>query len=235
MQPLSVYGVAKVLESGHPNFKEGDLVWGITRWEEYSLLTETDALFKIQYTDVPLSYYTGILAVPPVHSEEIASGGNPFLSSPRSPFSQSREPKKLEKITAWRRFATSPIITLTTRSPRIPTWVAGVSSKLSPLAVQVPKKQWRKKTSMSILLLSAPRPGLVRKAWNCALKIWETETGTDINEGNIFLLPSSDSKDGNFRTREKTKSRKLFGPKKSESSEFSSSLGNDKRLGISTI
>ncbi|KAB1227259.1 NADP-dependent alkenal double bond reductase P1 [Morella rubra] len=61
MQPLSVYGVAKVLESGHPNFKEGDLVWGITRWEEYSLLTETDALFKIQHTDVPLSYYTGIL------------------------------------------------------------------------------------------------------------------------------------------------------------------------------
>ena len=61
MQPLSVYGVAKVLESGHPNFKEGDLVWGITRWEEYSLLTETDALFNIQHTDVPLSYYTGIL------------------------------------------------------------------------------------------------------------------------------------------------------------------------------
>ncbi|KAB1227772.1 NADP-dependent alkenal double bond reductase P1 [Morella rubra] len=61
MQALSGYGVAKVLESGHPNFKEGALVWGITRWEEYSLLTETDALFKIQHTDVPLSYYTGIL------------------------------------------------------------------------------------------------------------------------------------------------------------------------------
>ncbi|WVZ19128.1 hypothetical protein V8G54_006450 [Vigna mungo] len=32
----SGYGVSKVLESGHPNYKEGDLVWGFTNWEEYS-------------------------------------------------------------------------------------------------------------------------------------------------------------------------------------------------------
>jgi NADPH-dependent curcumin reductase CurA len=55
--------VAKVLESGHPDFKKGDLVWGVTKWEEYSLLSKTitESLFKIQHTDVPLSYYTGIL------------------------------------------------------------------------------------------------------------------------------------------------------------------------------
>jgi NADPH-dependent curcumin reductase CurA len=53
--------VAKVLDSADPNFKKGDLVWGVTGWEEYSLITETDFLFKIQDTDVPLSYYTGIL------------------------------------------------------------------------------------------------------------------------------------------------------------------------------
>ncbi|XP_050259466.1 2-alkenal reductase (NADP(+)-dependent)-like [Quercus robur] len=59
------YGVAKVLDSGHPELKAWDLVWGITRWEEYSLLTKTtDNLIKIQHTDVPLSYYTGILGMP---------------------------------------------------------------------------------------------------------------------------------------------------------------------------
>jgi NADPH-dependent curcumin reductase CurA len=61
MQPLAGYGVSKVLDSGHPNFKKGDLVWGITRWEEYSLITAAESLLKIHNTDVPLSYYTGIL------------------------------------------------------------------------------------------------------------------------------------------------------------------------------
>ena len=60
-QPITGLGVAKVLDSTHPNFKKGDLVWGRTGWEEYSLITEPEALFKIQNTDVPLSYYTGIL------------------------------------------------------------------------------------------------------------------------------------------------------------------------------
>ncbi|MQM21150.1 hypothetical protein Taro_054183, partial [Colocasia esculenta] len=58
------YGVAKVVDSGHPDFKAGDLVWGITGWEEYSLITSTKTLLKIKYTDVPLSYYTGILGMP---------------------------------------------------------------------------------------------------------------------------------------------------------------------------
>ncbi|XP_050381597.1 2-alkenal reductase (NADP(+)-dependent)-like [Argentina anserina] len=62
--PLSGYGVAKVLDSGNPEFKEGDFVWGTTGWEEYSLITETEQLFKIHNTDVPLSYYTGLLGMP---------------------------------------------------------------------------------------------------------------------------------------------------------------------------
>lgn len=60
MQPISGYGVAKVLDSENPEFNKGDLVWGMTGWEEYSLITAPH-LFKIQHTDVPLSYYTGIL------------------------------------------------------------------------------------------------------------------------------------------------------------------------------
>ncbi|XP_062170023.1 2-alkenal reductase (NADP(+)-dependent)-like [Alnus glutinosa] len=62
--PIFGYGVGKVLDSGHPEFKAGDLVWGMTGWEEYSLITKTEGLIKIKHTDdVPLSYYTGILGM----------------------------------------------------------------------------------------------------------------------------------------------------------------------------
>ncbi|KAL6976097.1 hypothetical protein U1Q18_024889 [Sarracenia purpurea var. burkii] len=59
--PIAGYGVARVLDSGHPNFNKGDLVWGTTGWEEYSLISQPETLIKIRNTDVPLSYYTGIL------------------------------------------------------------------------------------------------------------------------------------------------------------------------------
>jgi NADPH-dependent curcumin reductase CurA len=62
LQPLIGYGVSKVLESGHQDYKKDDLVWGITKWEEYSLIPAT-GMFKIEHTDVPLSYYTGILGM----------------------------------------------------------------------------------------------------------------------------------------------------------------------------
>ena len=61
MQPIVGFGVAKVVDSGNPKFKKGDLVWGSTGWEEYSLITDFQNLIKIEHTDVPLSYYTGIL------------------------------------------------------------------------------------------------------------------------------------------------------------------------------
>ena len=61
MQPISGFGVSRILDSGHPNFKKGDLIWGMTGWEEYSLITTPETLFKIEHTDVPLSYYTGLL------------------------------------------------------------------------------------------------------------------------------------------------------------------------------
>ncbi|KAF2298306.1 hypothetical protein GH714_021638 [Hevea brasiliensis] len=62
--PVTGLGVGRVLDSRHPYFKEGDLVWGTTGWEEYSLITAPQGFFKIQNTDVPLSYYTGILGMP---------------------------------------------------------------------------------------------------------------------------------------------------------------------------
>ncbi|KZV48482.1 hypothetical protein F511_18288 [Dorcoceras hygrometricum] len=62
--PIVGYGVCRVVDSSDPNFKNGDLIWGLTGWEEYSLIKSTEGLFKIEHTDVPLSYYTGILGMP---------------------------------------------------------------------------------------------------------------------------------------------------------------------------
>ncbi|KAK9074736.1 hypothetical protein SSX86_003054 [Deinandra increscens subsp. villosa] len=62
--PVIGYGVSRVLDSSHPDFKKGDLIWGLINWEEYSLIKDTSSLIKIQHTDVPLSYYTGILGMP---------------------------------------------------------------------------------------------------------------------------------------------------------------------------
>ncbi|XP_059277483.1 2-alkenal reductase (NADP(+)-dependent)-like [Lycium ferocissimum] len=62
--PITGLGVAKVLESVDSNFQKGDLVWGMTGWEEYSIVTDTQSLLKIHDKDVPLSYYTGILGTP---------------------------------------------------------------------------------------------------------------------------------------------------------------------------
>ncbi|CAI9089866.1 OLC1v1024515C1 [Oldenlandia corymbosa var. corymbosa] len=62
--PIKGYGVSKVVDSKHPNFQNGDLVWGTTGWEEYSLITKPDDLTTIEHKDIPLSYYTGILGMP---------------------------------------------------------------------------------------------------------------------------------------------------------------------------
>ncbi|XP_043693781.1 2-alkenal reductase (NADP(+)-dependent)-like [Telopea speciosissima] len=85
---LTGHTVAKVVDSNHPNFKEGDLVWGINGWEEFSLITMTNFLHKIEHTDVPLSYYIGILGMPGLTAyacfHELCSpkkGENVFISA----------------------------------------------------------------------------------------------------------------------------------------------------------
>ncbi|CAN4095175.1 unnamed protein product [Withania somnifera] len=57
-------GVSKVIKSANADFEEGDYIWGMTGWEEYSLILNPSGSFKIKYTDVPLSYYAGILGMP---------------------------------------------------------------------------------------------------------------------------------------------------------------------------
>ncbi|RCV15885.1 hypothetical protein SETIT_3G093900v2 [Setaria italica] len=58
------FGVGKVMASGHPDFKVGDLVWGMTGWEEYTLVPKPETFFKINHPELPLSYYTGVLGMP---------------------------------------------------------------------------------------------------------------------------------------------------------------------------
>ncbi|KAK4420441.1 2-alkenal reductase (NADP(+)-dependent) [Sesamum alatum] len=59
-------GVAKVMKSGYGELKEGDYVWGVTGWEEFTWnFDPQNLLTKIQnYQHVPLSYYAGILGMP---------------------------------------------------------------------------------------------------------------------------------------------------------------------------
>ncbi|KAG6482204.1 2-alkenal reductase (NADP(+)-dependent)-like [Zingiber officinale] len=78
-------GVSRVVESTHPDFIVGDLIWGITGWEEYTLLVSNlGSFFKIRYTDLPLSYYTGLLGMP---------GFTAYAG-----FSQVAQPKKGERV-----------------------------------------------------------------------------------------------------------------------------------------
>lgn len=86
--PIVGYGVFKVVDSSHGGYEVGDLVWGITGWEEYSLITDTTTCIKIEDKSVPLSYYTGLLGMAGLASYvgfyEICSpkkGENVFISA----------------------------------------------------------------------------------------------------------------------------------------------------------
>ncbi|GER47640.1 zinc-binding dehydrogenase family protein [Striga asiatica] len=58
------YGVAKVIKSAYEKLREGDYVWGVTGWEDFSWNSNPEKLLtKIETTDVPLSYYAGILGI----------------------------------------------------------------------------------------------------------------------------------------------------------------------------
>ncbi|CAA3019595.1 2-alkenal reductase (NADP(+)-dependent) [Olea europaea var. sylvestris] len=58
------FGVSKVLDSDNPKFKQGDIISGLTGWEEYSLICKTDQLRKVVADDLPLSYHIGLLGMP---------------------------------------------------------------------------------------------------------------------------------------------------------------------------
>ncbi|XP_057961933.1 2-alkenal reductase (NADP(+)-dependent) [Malania oleifera] len=62
--PIEGFGVFKVVDSDNLSFKPGDLLSGMTRWEEYSLIEEHEQLRKFQKNDIPLTYHLGLLGMP---------------------------------------------------------------------------------------------------------------------------------------------------------------------------
>jgi NADPH-dependent curcumin reductase CurA len=65
MQPISGFGVSKVILSNHPEFRPDDIVSGMTTWESYSVIKGGSGLRKITDNDLPLSYYVGVLGNSP--------------------------------------------------------------------------------------------------------------------------------------------------------------------------
>ncbi|TYJ44755.1 hypothetical protein E1A91_A02G006100v1 [Gossypium mustelinum] len=61
--PITGLGVSKVIDSRNPELKEGDLFWGITGWEEYSLLKSSEGLLTIQLL-VNFYFYKMIKGMP---------------------------------------------------------------------------------------------------------------------------------------------------------------------------
>lgn len=68
-KPMTGGTVSVVLKSKNPNFKEGDLVFGLGVFEEYSLLSADQAKNFIvnnqpKETGLPLTNYLGVLGMP---------------------------------------------------------------------------------------------------------------------------------------------------------------------------
>lgn len=56
------FGISRVVVTNDEGFRPGDLVSGMTGWEEYTLITSTDRLRKIEADEkIPLSYHLGLL------------------------------------------------------------------------------------------------------------------------------------------------------------------------------
>lgn len=66
-EPISNFGVSKVIQSDNADFKEGDIVGGFTLMEEYSIVTAAycAGLSKLENPyNLPLEYFVGALGMP---------------------------------------------------------------------------------------------------------------------------------------------------------------------------
>lgn len=62
-EPITGGSVAMVKESNSPKFKKGDTVIAMLPWTTYSIQKD-DKIQKIETTDIPVSYYLGVLGMP---------------------------------------------------------------------------------------------------------------------------------------------------------------------------
>eukprot|EP01018_Ginkgo_biloba_P011399 Gb_28521 [translate_table: standard] len=93
---MNGWGIAKVVLSNDPYLKVDDLLMGFTGWEEYSVIPAGHNLVKIKCTDVPLSYYLGVLGaiVYRCHSRKLinSSGVEAFIHTYLYPSAAFRMP-----------------------------------------------------------------------------------------------------------------------------------------------
>ena len=61
MQPLWGGTVGEVVMSANPEFKTGDTVLGIMKFSEYVVVPKRQGLQKVDASQVPPSYYFGVL------------------------------------------------------------------------------------------------------------------------------------------------------------------------------
>ncbi|GLT87956.1 hypothetical protein SLE2022_060050 [Rubroshorea leprosula] len=50
------------MDSAHPNFEKGNIVFGLTGWEQYNMVKNPEKLNKINHI-LLLSYYVGVLGM----------------------------------------------------------------------------------------------------------------------------------------------------------------------------
>jgi len=61
-EPVESGTIAEVIESGNPNFKKGDFVNGMLKWQEYQVVNGT-GLNKVDPELAPLTVYLGVLGL----------------------------------------------------------------------------------------------------------------------------------------------------------------------------
>ena len=62
-EPITGGSVAMVKESNSPKFQKGDTVISMLPWSTYSIQKD-DKVRKIETTNIPVSYYLGVLGMP---------------------------------------------------------------------------------------------------------------------------------------------------------------------------
>jgi len=66
-KPFYNGGVGKVIKSANPSLKEGEIIYGMLNWEEYTVF-DADAAKSFRVIEnkekLPLSYYVGVLGMP---------------------------------------------------------------------------------------------------------------------------------------------------------------------------
>jgi NADPH-dependent curcumin reductase len=57
------FGAGQVVESRSPRYQPGDIITGLTGWQEWAVLTEQDVQRKVDPSLAPISTSLGVLGI----------------------------------------------------------------------------------------------------------------------------------------------------------------------------